>query len=278
MKAPAQAAQLNLSVHPPSFLRSPLYTPCSSAYRFLHYENHTGTVEAYIQNLRERRGELWPSVRTWCDMLRGKGRQRLRSADYSLYGGAEAVKPPPTTTTKSKAKKSIPVQHSNEGRAPRRVFSAKEGESPDLWAHSVPPKDPKDFLWLMTEEPHRSRRMAILKAHPEVRAAPYHASNDTDVVNSRSQSSWATNLSRNGSFWVSFLFRYSWPSTSGIPPRSLHGGSSLPTRLGERRTITSSSLSTRSRITSRSSGLYPTSCSPSSRICRLGYRTPRHSR
>lgn len=90
------------------------------------------------------------------------------AVDYSLYGGAEAIKPPPTTTTKSKAKKSIPVQHSNEGRAPRRVFSAKEGESPDLWAHSVPPKDPKDFLWLMTEEPHRSRRMAILKAHPEV--------------------------------------------------------------------------------------------------------------
>ena len=26
-----------------------------------------------------------------------------------------------------------------------------------------------DFLWSMTEEPHRSRRLAILKAHPEVR-------------------------------------------------------------------------------------------------------------
>ena len=25
-----------------------------------------------------------------------------------------------------------------------------------------------DFLWMTTEEPHRSRRMAILKAHPEV--------------------------------------------------------------------------------------------------------------
>ena len=30
------------------------------------------------------------------------------------------------------------------------------------------PQDPSDFLWLMTEEPHRSRRMAIMKAHPEV--------------------------------------------------------------------------------------------------------------
>jgi len=25
-----------------------------------------------------------------------------------------------------------------------------------------------DFMWMTTEEPHRSRRMAILKAHPEV--------------------------------------------------------------------------------------------------------------
>lgn len=28
--------------------------------------------------------------------------------------------------------------------------------------------DGDDFLWMYTEEPHRSRRMAILKTHPEV--------------------------------------------------------------------------------------------------------------
>lgn len=29
--------------------------------------------------------------------------------------------------------------------------------------------DTNDFLWTLNEEPHRTRRMAILKAHPEVR-------------------------------------------------------------------------------------------------------------
>ena len=27
----------------------------------------------------------------------------------------------------------------------------------------------KDFFWTYTEEPHRTRRLAIIKAHPEVR-------------------------------------------------------------------------------------------------------------
>ncbi|KAJ3508065.1 hypothetical protein NMY22_g16732 [Coprinellus aureogranulatus] len=90
------------------------------------------------------------------------------AVDYSLYGGAESTRP--STTAKSHLKaQATPVKLSDEGRAPRRVFSAKEGENPDVWAHNAPPKDPKDFLWLMTEEPHRSRRMAILKAHPEAR-------------------------------------------------------------------------------------------------------------
>lgn len=31
------------------------------------------------------------------------------------------------------------------------------------------PHDGEDFLWLLTEEPHRTRRQAILKAHPEIK-------------------------------------------------------------------------------------------------------------
>ncbi len=34
---------------------------------------------------------------------------------------------------------------------------------------SIPHKDgERDFFWTYTEEPHRSRRQAIIKAHPEV--------------------------------------------------------------------------------------------------------------
>ncbi|PWN27513.1 hypothetical protein BDZ90DRAFT_220408 [Jaminaea rosea] len=31
-------------------------------------------------------------------------------------------------------------------------------------------QDQQDFLWLLTEEPHRTRRQAILKAHPEIKS------------------------------------------------------------------------------------------------------------
>jgi len=39
------------------------------------------------------------------------------------------------------------------------------------------PRDPlevkyKDFFWTYTEEPHRTRRLAIIKAHPEVNSIP----------------------------------------------------------------------------------------------------------
>lgn len=30
----------------------------------------------------------------------------------------------------------------------------------------------EDFFWTYTEEPHRTRRMAIIKAHPEVLQPP----------------------------------------------------------------------------------------------------------
>ncbi|EKM76454.1 hypothetical protein AGABI1DRAFT_122617 [Agaricus bisporus var. burnettii JB137-S8] len=62
--------------------------------------------------------------------------------DYSLYGGADSLA---------------------EGRSPRRTFPNNAAILPLL-----PPKDPSEFLWIHTEEPHRSRRLEIMKKHPEV--------------------------------------------------------------------------------------------------------------
>lgn len=40
--------------------------------------------------------------------------------------------------------------------------------------------DYEHFFWTYTEEPHRSRRMAIIKAHPEVKApSPSHSPSPT---------------------------------------------------------------------------------------------------
>lgn len=71
-------------------------------------------------------------------------------ADYSYFGGADSL---------------------DEGRTPRRTEVPTPTEKDDGKHFTGPPQDPSDFLWLMTEEPHRSRRMAIMKAHPEVRVS-----------------------------------------------------------------------------------------------------------
>lgn len=68
--------------------------------------------------------------------------------DFSYYGGAESLL---------------------DGRSPRRTTVVAPTEKDNGVSHVAPPRDPSDFLWIMTEEPHRSRRMAIMKAHPEVR-------------------------------------------------------------------------------------------------------------
>lgn len=72
---------------------------------------------------------------------------RFVNADYSYFGGAESFQ---------------------EGRSPRRTVVVSPSVKDDGKTHFGPPQNPSDFLWLMTEEPHRSRRMAIMKAHPEV--------------------------------------------------------------------------------------------------------------
>ncbi|KAF8907506.1 dihydroceramide delta-4-desaturase [Mucidula mucida] len=74
----------------------------------------------------------------------------IMAVDYSLYGGAESVV-------------------NDKSRAPRRTTITTPTAQDDGKRHTAPPQDPNDFLWLQDEEPHRSRRTAIMKAHPEVR-------------------------------------------------------------------------------------------------------------
>jgi len=71
-------------------------------------------------------------------------------ADFSLFGGAESL---------PDAKQPAPW-------LPRRTEIPRPENAQDVYDST--PQDPSDFLWLMTEEPHRSRRRAIMQAHPKV--------------------------------------------------------------------------------------------------------------
>ncbi|TFK49349.1 dihydroceramide delta(4)-desaturase [Heliocybe sulcata] len=77
--------------------------------------------------------------------------------DFSLFGGAESLS-----------------EGKERRRSPRRTVVVSATEQDDGLSHPGPPQDPTDFLWLMTEEPHRTRRMAIMKAHPEVKKLMGH--------------------------------------------------------------------------------------------------------
>ncbi|KAI0058711.1 hypothetical protein BV25DRAFT_1908991 [Artomyces pyxidatus] len=72
--------------------------------------------------------------------------------DFSLFGGAESL---------SEGKKL-----NAPNRSTHRTKIVNPENKGDVYDR--PPQDPSDFLWLMTEEPHRSRRKVIMKAHPEV--------------------------------------------------------------------------------------------------------------
>ncbi|BGP57848.1 hypothetical protein JCM8202_002504 [Rhodotorula sphaerocarpa] len=120
------------------------------------------------------------------------------NARYDLFGGAEDL--PPTLRARSKkTKTAAPLARVDSGIAMLagsssddsadecttrattpgleedvRVDEArppKDTAAPTDGAQSgqiQPPLDGSDFLWSLNEEPHRSRRQAILKAHPEI--------------------------------------------------------------------------------------------------------------
>lgn len=126
-----------------------------------------------------------------------------RSIDWSYYGGAEELPPSMrrrtahgtsaassgsssrsshTAESSSRASSAAdsPVTSDDEGQDRREVKQAPAQRTPlagDKWAPAYAgnqPTDTSDFLWLLTEEPHRTRRTAILKAHPQVRTLMGH--------------------------------------------------------------------------------------------------------
>ncbi|PWN91852.1 hypothetical protein FA10DRAFT_265686 [Acaromyces ingoldii] len=128
-----------------------------------------------------------------------------RSVDWSYYGGAEELPPsmrkrtiekPRLASSVSSASSSSASTSSREGERSRasspltsddevadllagdggQAKEALESMAGTQWLPNIAkePQDATDFLWLLTEEPHRTRRMAILKAHPEVRTLMGH--------------------------------------------------------------------------------------------------------
>jgi sphingolipid 4-desaturase/C4-monooxygenase len=72
------------------------------------------------------------------------------------------------TVTKSPSKRKAAVAN-----GVLKVEKPATGEADDDGNFPLSKRDPlevkyKDFFWTYTEEPHRTRRLAIIKAHPEV--------------------------------------------------------------------------------------------------------------
>ncbi|CAH7687508.1 fatty acid desaturase-domain-containing protein [Phakopsora pachyrhizi] len=91
------------------------------------------------------------------------------SIDWSLFAGAESTQPTRESTDNSDSSEEEEDDDRTQTDGP--IDGPQKVSRPgDRWAPRTigVPKDPNDWLWLMTEEPHRSRRRAILADHPEI--------------------------------------------------------------------------------------------------------------
>jgi sphingolipid delta-4 desaturase len=68
-----------------------------------------------------------------------------------------------TATTNGASKRREPAN----GKANGHANGSANGAAPEAEAQ-VDDASYRDFFWTYTEEPHRTRRLAIIKAHPEV--------------------------------------------------------------------------------------------------------------
>ncbi|KNZ57514.1 sphingolipid delta-4 desaturase [Puccinia sorghi] len=96
------------------------------------------------------------------------------SINWSLLAGAETIKPLSShSTSTSKSSSSSSISSSSIPKNDKRATTKADPWMPKMIGLS---QDPNDWLWQMTEEPHRSRRRAILKDHPEIRNLMGHTS------------------------------------------------------------------------------------------------------
>jgi sphingolipid 4-desaturase/C4-monooxygenase len=105
------------------------------------------------------------------------------SFPFDLSAGAETVPPSYSTSTASSSSSPSASASDDEHEQPAQGQGQGQRLAGEEWAPEkvVPEQSHDDFLWMMTEEPHRTRRKAILKAHPEVRAVVYSLSRAEDL-------------------------------------------------------------------------------------------------
>lgn len=90
---------------------------------------------------------------------------------HSLFSTMSSASLFPVTQRKAPIPQRVPSD-SSPSVSSYSPSESSGGEATDSADEKEKPFDDPfpDFLWMTTEEPHRSRRMAILKAHPEVSA------------------------------------------------------------------------------------------------------------
>ena len=146
-----------------------------------------------------------------------------KTTDFSYFGGAESLL-------------------EGKQRSPRRTEVPKPTDKDDGQSYPALPQDPSDFLWLMTEEPHRTRRMEIMKAHPEVffvrldqcgtidmgwfSGHEAHGPRAADKIcrfGGRSAPTWSSNLSPTYPTFISNVYILSLYHRRHSEPQSLFG-------------------------------------------------------